>query len=44
MELLERGSLLLELSRLLGEASEGSGRLAFLGGEGSEERRVGKEC
>ena len=33
MELLERGSLLLELSRLLGEAEEGRGRLAFLGGE-----------
>ncbi|HEV2148023.1 MAG TPA: AAA family ATPase, partial [Longimicrobiaceae bacterium] len=33
MELLERGPLLLELSRLLGEASEGRGRLAFVGGE-----------
>jgi len=33
MELLERGTLLLELSRLLGEASDGRGRLAFLGGE-----------
>ncbi|HEX2188602.1 MAG TPA: AAA family ATPase [Longimicrobiaceae bacterium] len=33
MELLERGPLLLELSRLLGEVGEGSGRLAFLGGE-----------
>jgi DNA-binding CsgD family transcriptional regulator/tetratricopeptide (TPR) repeat protein len=33
MELLERGSLLLELSRLLSEASDGSGRLAFVAGE-----------
>jgi DNA-binding CsgD family transcriptional regulator/tetratricopeptide (TPR) repeat protein len=33
MELLERGALLLDLSRLLGEASDGHGRLVFLGGE-----------
>lgn len=34
MELLERGDLLLELSRLLGEAAAGTGRLAFVAGEG----------
>ena len=33
MELLERGDLLLELSRLLGEADAGAGRLAFVAGE-----------
>jgi DNA-binding CsgD family transcriptional regulator len=33
MDLLERGALLLELSGLLGEASDGHGRLVFLGGE-----------
>jgi predicted ATPase len=33
MEMLERGPLLVELSRLLGEAAEGRGCLAFVGGE-----------
>jgi DNA-binding CsgD family transcriptional regulator/tetratricopeptide (TPR) repeat protein len=33
MHLLERGPLLLELSRLLGETGEGHGRLVFVGGE-----------
>jgi DNA-binding CsgD family transcriptional regulator/tetratricopeptide (TPR) repeat protein len=33
MHLLERGPLLLELSRLFGEAGEGRGRLAFVAGE-----------
>jgi DNA-binding CsgD family transcriptional regulator/tetratricopeptide (TPR) repeat protein len=33
MDLLERGSALLKLSRLLAEASEGRGRFVFLGGE-----------
>lgn len=33
MEILERGPVLLELSRLLHQANEGSGSLVFLGGE-----------